>query len=43
MVASPDLRWIQGDLRTLVSLFDRVGLKTNFGKTVIMVFWTCQA
>ena len=38
MVASSDLRWIQGSFRTLVGLFDRVGLWTNSGKTVGMVF-----
>ena len=37
MVPSSDLRWIQGTLSTLVGLFDRVGLKTNFGQTIGMV------
>ena len=26
--------WVQGSFNTLKSLFDRVGLRTNFGKTV---------
>ena len=43
MVASSDLHWLQGDFRTLVGLFDRVGLNTNAGKTVGMVFRLCQA
>ena len=37
MVASLDPRWIQGAFSTLVGLFDRVGMQTNFGKTVDMV------
>ena len=43
MVASSDPRWLQGDFNTLVGLFDRVGLRTNVGKTVIMVCHPCQA
>ena len=39
MVASSDPRWLQGAFNTLVGLFDRLGLGTNFGKTVGMV---CQ-
>ena len=38
MVASSDLRWLQGEFNTLVGLFDRVGLRTNVGKTVGMFF-----
>ena len=38
MVASSDPRWIQGAFSTLVSLFDRVGLRTNVRKTFEMVF-----
>ena len=34
MVTSSDSRWIQGAFITLVGLFNRVGLDTNFGKTV---------
>ena len=37
MVASSDPRWLQVAFNTLVGLFDRVGLRTNFGKTVGMV------
>ena len=37
MVASSDPRWFQGGFSTLVELFDRVGLKTNIGKTARMV------
>ena len=43
MVASSYLRWIQWVFRTMVGLFDRVGLKTNVGKTVKMVCCPCQA
>ena len=43
MVASSDPRWLQGAFNTLVSLFDRVGLRTNLGKTVGMVFRPYQA
>ena len=32
-----------GAFITLVGLFDRVALKTNFGKTVVMVCLRCQA
>ena len=42
MVAFSDPRWIQGEFNTLVSLFERVGLQTNVGKTVGMVFHPCQ-
>ena len=37
MVAFSDPRWIQWSFDTLVSLFDRVGLRTNVRKTVSMV------
>ena len=43
MVASLDLRWIQGAFSTLLGLFDRVGLKTNFGKIFGMVCRPCQS
>ena len=43
MVASSDPHWLQGSFNTLVGLFDRVGLQTNFGKTVGMVYRPCQA
>ena len=37
MVASSDLRWLQGYFNTLAGLFERVGLRNNFRKTVGMV------
>ena len=37
IVASSDPRWLQGAFSTLVGLFDRVGMRTNFGNTVGMV------
>ena len=43
MVASYDPRWLQGAFNTLVGLFDRVGLRKNFGKTFGMVCHPCQA
>ena len=43
MVASSDPRWLQGAFNTLVSLFNRVVLQTNLGKTVGMVCRPCQA
>ena len=43
MVASSDPRWLQGTFNTLVGLFDRVGLRKKFGKTVSMVCHPCQA
>ena len=43
MVASSDPRWLQGAFSNLVGLFDRVGLRTNVGKTVGMVCHPCQA
>ena len=42
MVASSDPRCIQGAFNTLIGLFDRVGLRTNVGKKVGMVFHPCQ-
>ena len=42
-VALSDPRWLQGAFNTLVGLFDRVGLRTNFGKTVGMVCRPFQA
>ena len=42
MVSSLDPRWLQGAFSTLVGLFDRVGLHTNFGKKVDMVCFPCQ-
>ena len=43
MVASSDPRWLQWEFNALVSLFKRVGLQTNVGKTVRMVCRLCQA
>ena len=38
MVGFSDPGWLQGVFSTLVGMFDRVGLKTNVGDTVGMVF-----
>ena len=43
MVDSSDPVCLQGAFNSLVGLFDRVGLQTNVGKTVGMVFHPCQA
>ena len=43
MVASSDPGWLQGSFKTLVGLFDRVGLHTNVGKKVGMVCHPCPA
>ena len=43
MVALSDPQWLQGAFNNLVGLFDRVGLRTNAGKTVGMVCHPCQA
>ena len=43
MVALSYPRWLQGVFNTLVDLFDRVGLRKTFGKTVGMVCHPCQA
>ena len=43
IVASPDLIWLQGAFSTLLGLFDKVGLKTNTGKTAGMVCCPFQA
>ena len=37
MVSLSDPRWLQGAFNTLVGLFGRVGLQTNFRKTVGML------
>ena len=37
MVVSSDPAWLQGAFTALVGLFDRVGLLTNYRKTVSMV------
>ena len=43
MVALPDSVWLQGTYNSLVGLFDRVGLRTNAGKTARMFYHPCQA
>ena len=43
MVALSYPVWLQGAFNALVGLFDRMGLQTNFSKTVGMVCHTCQA
>ena len=43
MVASSEPRWLQWAFDALVSLFEQVGLRKNFGKTVSMVCRPCQA
>ena len=43
MVASLDPVWMQGAFNALLGLFNMVGLQTNAGKTVGMVFHPCQA
>ena len=43
MVVSSDPAWLQGAFNALVAIFDRVGLLTNFRKTVSMVCHPCQA
>ena len=41
IVASLDSQWLQGSFINLVVLFDRVGLRINYGKTVGMVCRPC--
>ena len=43
MVVLLDPAWLQGALYALVSIFDRVDLLTNVGKTVSMVCHPCRA
>ena len=43
MVALTYPGWIQGVFSTLLWVFNRVGLKTNVGKTVRMFCRRCQA
>ena len=38
-----DPAWLQGEFNALMAIFDRVGLLTNVGKTVIMVCHPCWA
>ena len=37
MIASPYPGWLQGAFRTMVAMFNRVGLRMNVEKTVGMV------
>ena len=43
MVALSEPLWLQWAFDALVGLFERVGLRTNVGKTVSMVCRPCQA
>ena len=43
MVVSSDPAWLQGAFSALVAIFNRVGLRTNVGKTVSMACHPCQA
>ena len=43
MVALSDPHWLQWAFDALVNLFERLNLRTNVGKTVNMVSWSCQA
>ena len=43
MVVLSDPAWLQGAFSSLVAIFDRVGLRTNVGKTVIMACHPCRA
>ena len=42
MMAWSEPGWLQREFITLIGLFDRVGLRKNSGKTVVMVFRQCQ-
>ena len=43
MVASSDPRWLHWAFHDLVGLFERVGIRTNVGKTVSMTCRPCPA
>ena len=43
MVAFSEPCWLQDVFSTLVGIFNRVGLRTNVGKTVGMVYRPCHA
>ena len=43
MVVSSDPAWLQGAFSALVAIFNRVGLRTNVGKTVSMACHPCRA
>ena len=42
MIASSDPGCLKAACSTLLGMFDQMGLKTNVGKTVGMVFRPCQ-
>ena len=42
MVVSLDPGWLQSAFTALAAIFDRVGLTTNFGKTLSMACQPCQ-
>ena len=42
-ISSSDPGWLQGELSTLLGLFDRLGMKTNIRKTFGMVCCPFQA
>ena len=43
MVVSSDPAWLQGTFSALIAIFNRVGLRTNVGKTVSMACHPCRA
>ena len=43
VAASSDPRWIKWAFKSLVGLFERVGLRTNVGNTVSIVCRPCSA
>ena len=43
MVVLSDPAWLQGAFSALVAIFDRLGLRTNAGKTVSMACHPCPA
>ena len=43
MVASTNPRWIQSMFDTLTGIFDRVGLRANFRKTVGIICNLCRS
>ena len=43
MFVSSDPTWLQGAFSALVAIFNRVGLRTNVGKTVSMACHPCWA
>lgn len=42
LIASTDPDWLQGAFETLIGLFNRMGLRTNVGKTVRMICLPCH-